>query len=71
MMTSGWEWGRGLVPGDEGAAEERLTLPEIAPWSPQDHTPSLWGEGTESTSGLDARVHRPQSLPSQITLSPW
>lgn len=50
MATSGRERDERPVPG---ARSERggLTLPEITPWSTQDHAPCLWGEGGESTSG--------------------
>lgn len=41
--------GVGMETSARGLKEDRegLTLPEIAPWSTQDHTASLWGEGGE------------------------
>lgn len=41
-----WSWAERGMRGwvretDAGTVEDGLTLPEIAPWSTQDHTPSL------------------------------
>ena len=72
MVTSSWERDERLGKEDKRIVMGSLTLPEIASWSTQDHTPGLWGGEGEFTSGPDSpRVHHPQPLSSQITLSPW
>lgn len=55
-----------------GVSTAGLTLPEIAPWSTQDHTPRLWGGRRRVYLWSPSPcVHPSQPRPCQVTLSPW